>query len=33
MLKNGLDRKPLPPHTPELPNIDHENLRGPGYFK
>ncbi len=33
ILKNGLDRKPLPPRTPELPNIDHHNLRGPGYFK
>ena len=33
ILKSGLDGKPLPPRTPELPNIDHSNLRGPNYFK
>ena len=32
ILKNGLDRKPLPPATPETPAIDHRNLRGPDYY-
>ena len=32
ILKNGLDRKPLPPATPEPPAIDHRNLRGPDYY-
>ena len=32
ILKNGLDKKPLPPPTPETPVIEHLNLRGPDYF-
>ena len=27
ILKNGLDGKPLPPEAPELPRIDHGNVR------
>ena len=33
ILKNDLDRKPLPPRTPEPPEIDHDNLRGPDYYQ
>ena len=29
ILKN---HKPLPPSTPDLPPIDHDNLRGPDYY-
>ena len=32
ILRNGLDRKPLPPAQPELPHIDHDNVRGPDYY-
>ena len=32
ILKNGLDKKPLPTPTPEAPVIEHANLRGPDYF-
>lgn len=32
ILKNGLDRKPLPPSVPDLPAIEHDNLRGPDYY-
>ena len=32
ILKNGLENKPLPPSTPDLPPIDHDNLRGPDYY-
>ena len=32
ILRNGLDRKPLPTPTPEAPAIEHLNLRGPDYF-
>ena len=32
ILKNGLDKKPLPTPTPEAPVIEHPNLRGPDYF-
>ena len=32
ILKNGLDKKPLPPPTPEAPIIEHLNLRGSDYF-
>ena len=32
ILNNGLDRKPLPPTTPQTPLIEHRNLRGPDYF-
>ena len=27
MLKNWLDRKPLPPSVPESPPIEHDNVR------
>ena len=32
ILRNGLDRKPLPAPTPEAPAVEHPNLRGPDYF-
>ena len=32
ILKNGLDRKPLPPSAPDMPAIEHDNLRGPDYY-
>ncbi len=32
MLKNGLDKKPLPATTLESPAIEHDNLRGPDYY-
>lgn len=32
ILKNGLDKKPLPATTIESPAIEHDNLRGPGYY-
>lgn len=32
ILKNGLDKKPLPATTIESPAIDHDNLRGPDYY-
>ena len=32
ILKNRLENKPLPPSTPELPGIDHSNVRGPDYY-
>jgi len=33
ILKNGLDRQPLPEAPPELIPRDHENLRGPAYYR
>jgi transposase len=34
ILKNGLDRKPLPPERPaHLSHPSHPNLRGPGYYQ
>jgi transposase len=33
ILQNGLDRQPLPAAEPPRPAPDHENLRGPEYFK
>ena len=33
ILKHGLDHKPLPEKQPELPAIEHHNLRGPGYYQ
>mgnify|MGYP001614308247 FL=1 len=33
VLEKGLDREPLPTPRPELPDIAHANLRGPGYFQ
>ncbi len=32
ILKNGLDRKPLPPTTIDTPAIEHDNLRGSDYY-
>jgi len=32
ILKNGLDRKPLPPITLDTPAIEHDNLRGADYY-
>jgi transposase len=32
ILKNNLDKKPLPPTTVESPAIEHNNLRGPDYY-
>ncbi len=32
ILKNGLDRKPLPPITLDTPAIEHHNLRGADYY-
>ena len=33
ILRNGLDRQPLPGDTPQLPpHPAHGNLRGPGYY-
>jgi transposase len=34
ILRNGLDRQPLPAATSsdEPPPLDHENIRGPGYY-
>ena len=33
ILKNGLDQKPLPQEQPELPAIEHKNVRGPEYYE
>ena len=32
ILKNGLDRKPLPPTMIDTPAIEHDNLRGADYY-
>ena len=32
ILKNGLDRKPLPPTSIDTPVIEHDNLRGADYY-
>ena len=32
ILKNGLDRKPLPPTVIDTPAIEHDNLRGADYY-
>ena len=32
ILKNGLDRKPLPPTVIDTPAIEHDNLRGSDYY-
>jgi len=32
ILKNGLDRKPLPPTSIDTPAIEHDNLRGADYY-
>lgn len=33
MLKHGLDQKPLPEQQPQLPAIEHTNVRGPEYYQ
>jgi transposase len=33
ILKNGLDRKPLPDPPPPAPLIEHDNLRGSDYYR
>jgi transposase len=32
ILKNGLDRRPLPGESPARPAVDHGNIRGADYF-
>jgi transposase len=32
ILKNGLDRQPVPVATPAAPPINHSNIRGSEYF-
>lgn len=32
ILRAGLDRQPLPTASPASPGIDHENIRGSGYY-
>jgi transposase len=32
ILKQGLDRRPLPEPEPALQPVRHANLRGPGYY-
>lgn len=32
ILKNGLDKRPVPQPQPRLPTIEHDNVRGPGYY-
>ena len=32
ILKHGLDRRPLPEKQPQLPSIEHVNIRGPQYY-
>ncbi|MGH7698099.1 MAG: IS21 family transposase, partial [Candidatus Dormibacteria bacterium] len=34
ILRNGLDQKPLPAEGQAVaPHRDHDNLRGPGYYR
>lgn len=33
ILRNGLDQKPLPPQQSGPPPIEHQNVRGPGYYQ
>jgi transposase len=33
ILKNGLDRRPLPGITPPAPVVEHDNLRGSQYYQ
>jgi hypothetical protein len=33
MLKRGLDKQPLPKKSPENPPVDHDNIRGPEYYR
>jgi transposase len=33
ILKNGLDRRPLPEVTPPAPVVEHDNLRGSQYYQ
>jgi hypothetical protein len=32
ILKNQLDRLPLPGDPPTQPGVEHDNIRGAGYF-
>jgi hypothetical protein len=33
ILKRTLDKAPLPQKTPEKPPLDHDNIRGPEYYR
>ncbi len=33
MLKRGLDQRPLPKKPPENPPVEHDNIRGPEYYR
>jgi len=33
ILKRGLDKLPLPEKAPEKPPLDHDNIRGPEYYR
>jgi hypothetical protein len=33
ILKNGLDRRPLPVAAPPAPVVEHDNLRGSQYYQ
>ena len=33
ILKRGLDRQPLLPDTEPSNPVEHENVRGPGYYE
>lgn len=33
ILKRALDKAPLPQKTPEKPPLDHDNIRGPEYYR
>jgi hypothetical protein len=33
MLKQGLDKQPLPRKSPEKPPVAHDNIRGPEYYR
>jgi len=33
ILKRGLDQRPLPKSSPEKPPVEHDNIRGPEYYR
>jgi transposase len=33
ILKRGMDKQPLPQKSPEHPPVDHDNIRGPEYYR
>ena len=33
ILKRTLDKAPLPQKPPETPPLDHDNIRGPEYYR